>query len=81
MSFLTAFLVKASTAVAARTEPVVNSLSAGGKDVLSERMQNAILAGNFPVQTAFVVVGCLLISGFVLLVRETHIENKRRQHP
>lgn len=60
------------------TRSAVNpaSLSAGGKDVVGTKAAEAVSSGVFPLEVAFILIGCLLVSGFVLLARESRLEKQ-----
>ena len=58
------------------SQATVNTLSMAGKDVIGAQASAATEAGFLPIQVAFVVMGCLMVSGFVLLLRESRIEQR-----
>lgn len=48
--------------------------SAMNSDALNARATEAASSGLFPIEVAFVVLGCLMVSGMLLLMRESRIE-------
>ncbi|MGB3624527.1 MAG: hypothetical protein WA989_01780 [Henriciella sp.] len=54
------------------------NLASGGQDLMGAKASQAVAAGFFPLEVAFVVLACLIVSGFVLLARESRIEKRTR---
>ena len=46
------------------------NLAASNSDIMAAKAQETAAAGIFPVEVAFVVLGCLMITGVLLLMRE-----------
>lgn len=46
-------------------------------EMIVGQASEAISLGVFPVEAAFVILGCLIVSSFALLIRETRIENRQ----
>ncbi|WP_300379243.1 hypothetical protein [Henriciella sp.] len=46
-------------------------------EMIAGRASEVVSLGVFPVEVAFVVLGCLIISSFALLIRETRIEQRQ----
>lgn len=64
----------AATASAAPQEPA--SVPSASTEALAARAHETAMSGLFPLEVAFVVLGCLMVTGFVLMARESRIENK-----
>ncbi|WP_084395603.1 hypothetical protein [Henriciella aquimarina] len=71
-------LIHTANAQAANTGPKASSLSTAGSDYLAAKANETIVSGVFPLGVAVVVLGCLIVSGFALLVRESRIERQSR---
>ena len=50
------------------------SVGKANTEVITGRASEATSVGIFPLEVALVVVGCLIVSGFLLLMRESRIE-------
>lgn len=75
----------ASSLLQMSSQPIwggVNALSLGGKDVIAARAQDVAGSSILPLQVLIVLISALLVSGFLLLARESRIERKasRNKH-
>ena len=66
----------ASTATADTAPQAPANIVSDGTEALAARAHETALSGLFPLEVAFVVLGCLMVTGFVLMARESRIENK-----
>lgn len=60
------------------TSHAVSNLSSATHNAIGTKAAQTAQSGIFPVETAFIVLGCLLVTGFVLLLRESQIERRHR---
>lgn len=75
----------ASSLLQMSSQPIrggVNALSLGGKDVIAARAQDVAGSSILPLEVLIVLIGALLVSGFLLLLRESRIERNaaRNKH-
>ncbi|MEM5517953.1 hypothetical protein WNY37_13425 [Henriciella sp. AS95] len=52
------------------------ALISSGQDIINAKAGQAINAGFFPLEVALVVLGCLMVTGVMLLMRESRIEDR-----
>ncbi len=52
------------------------TIMSAGQDVLGAKAGETMSAGIFPLEVAFIVLGCLVVSGILLLMREARMENR-----
>lgn len=74
MSLISAFIQMAADGTGSTIQQA--SLAAGGKDIAAARATEAVAAGYFPIEVACIVLGCLILTGFALLARESRIEKR-----
>ena len=74
-TFLT--LLNSSSAQAANVtkQNTANFASSNG-EAIAARAHETTAAGIFPLEVAFVVLGCLMVTGFLLMVRESRLERQ-----
>ena len=71
-----------SLLIRAQTESSINDgepavlTSASSTEALTRRANEAVASGIFPIEVAFVVLGCLMVTGLLLLMRESRIETR-----
>jgi len=68
-------LLNSTAAATESSPPELANIASDSSEALAARAQDAVVAGLFPLEVAFVVLGCLMVTGFVLMARESRIEN------
>lgn len=58
----------------ATTEASHTAILAANNDAMIVRTSETLTSSIFPMEVAIVVLGCLVVTGFVLLMRESRIE-------
>lgn len=68
-------------AAAGASGQTVNSLALAGKDVVGAAASQAASSQHLPLEVTLVVLSGLLVSGFLLLLRESRIEKRQASRP
>ena len=76
MSFPISIPAFCSQTTADLTERTVTTLSLAGKDVVGAAASQAAQSSYLPLEVMLVILGSLLVSGFMLLLRESRIEKR-----
>lgn len=77
MPLFVSLLKSAETKAAATGSSSTANLASSNTEIIAAKAQETAAAGIFPAEVAFVVLGCLMISGVLLLMREAKIEQAR----
>lgn len=64
----------AQTAGAAKQKTA--NFASSHADAVSAQVRETTSSGIFPVEVAFVVLGCLMVTGLLLMMRESRIEKQ-----
>ena len=77
MSLILSLTAAAGAQTARATQQASNIAGAQG-EVMTERAGHAVASGVLPLSVALAVLGCLVVSAFILLIRESRIERRYR---
>ncbi len=78
MAITTSALTVFAADAADNARQTVSNLSATSQNALGTNASETINAQIFPVEVAFVILGALMLTGFLLLARESMMERRHR---